>query len=321
LVEEAGLPFAAIEAGGLRGMGLQSLANAGRLGKGFTQALGLVRRFNPNVALVSGGYVSAPVVAACVGLRIPLVVLTVEIEQGWVNMAAVRVGTAVTASFPPAMEHLPADRTTLTGYPVRDEFLHMDRAQARTSLVLDPDLLAVTVFGGSQGAHHINEALAGALPNLLPEMQILHVCGETDLPALRERQDALPTELRGRYRLFSYVPANEMADLLAVADLAVCRAGAAPLAELPLAGLPALLIPGPFSSQTTNARYLEDQGAAEVILDENLTSDSLQSRALSLLHDPERRTRMAERMGALARPNAAAEIAAVVRRVAGVGRA
>ncbi len=318
-MEEAGLPFAAIEAGGLRGMGVQALANAGRLGKGFLQALSLVRSFNPNVVLVSGGYVAAPVVAASVALRIPLVVLTVEIDQGWVNMAAVRVATAVTASFAPAMEHLPADRTTLTGYPVREEFLHMDRTVARTALVLDPELPIVTVFGGSQGSHRINQALAGTLPDLLPEMQILHVSGEADLPALRERQDALPPELRGRYRLFSYVPANEMADLLAAADLAICRSGAAPLAELPLAGLPALLVPGPFSSQTTNARYLEDQGAGEVILDENLTPDSLRSRTLDLVHDPARRARMAERMRTLARPDAAAAIAAVVRRVAGVG--
>src|SRR5207302_562453 len=118
------------------------------------------------VALVSGGYVSAPVVASCVTQRVPLVVLTVEIDQGWVNMAAARVATAVTASYPPALANLPPDRTTLTGYPVRDEFQHMDRERARAGLYLDPAMPAVAVFGGSLGSHRINEALSGTLPDL-----------------------------------------------------------------------------------------------------------------------------------------------------------
>ena len=301
-------------------MGLHALPNAARLAGGMAQVIRLARAFRPNVALVSGGYVSAPVVGACLALRVPLVVLTVEIDQGWVNMAAAQVATAVTASYPPAMERLPAERTTLTGYPVREPFLHTDRARARTSLALDPTLPVLAVFGGSQGAHTINEALAGTLPDLLLATQVLHVCGQADLEELQARQDALPVTLRSRYRLFDYLPAAEMADLQAAADLVVCRAGAAPLAELPLAGTPAIMVPGPFSSQATNAHYLEEQGAATVIADNALTSDLLRARALSLLRDHPTREKMAASMRALARPGAAAAIAGVVRRVAGVGR-
>jgi UDP-N-acetylglucosamine--N-acetylmuramyl-(pentapeptide) pyrophosphoryl-undecaprenol N-acetylglucosamine transferase len=320
LVEEAGLPFEAIPAGGLRDVGLQAIPNAVRLVGGLARTVRLVRRFDPNVALVSGGYVCAPVVAACTALRIPLVVLTVEIEQGWVNTVAARVAAAVTASFEPAMAHLPQDRTTLTGYPVREEFLHTDRARARATLELDPALPALAVFGGSQGSHRINEALSGTLPDLLLATQVLHVCGEDDLTSMQARLDALPPSLRGRYRLFGYLPAQAMADLLAAADLAVCRAGAGSLAELPVVGVPAIMIPGQFSSQAVNARYLRDQGAAEVIEDAGLTADTLRTRVLSLLQDETRRAVMAEKMRALARPDAAAAIAAIIRRVAGVGR-
>ncbi|HVC79787.1 MAG TPA: glycosyltransferase [Chloroflexota bacterium] len=320
LVEEAGLPFAEVAAGGLRGVGFRAVPNAARLASGAAHALKLARAFRPNVALVSGGYVSAPVVAACLALRVPLVVLTVEIDQGWVNMAAARVAAAVTASFPPAVERLPPERTTLTGYPVREPFLHMDRERARAGLALDPTLPVLTVFGGSQGSHSINEALAGTLPDLLLATQVLHVCGEADLAELEARYATLPATLRGRYRLFDYLPAAEMADVLAAADLVICRAGAAPLAELPLAGTPAIMVPGPFSSQTTNARYMEAQGAAITILNADLTPEVLRARALSLLRDHPQREKMAAAARALAKPDAAATIAGVVRRVAGVGR-
>ena len=244
-------------------MGVRAIANAARLPGGLVQALQLMRRFDPNVALVSGGYVSAPIVAAAAVLRVPLVVLTLEIDHGWVNLAAARVAAAVTASYPPAMAQLPPERTVLTGYPVRDEFLHLDRARARAALELDADLPVLAVFGGSQGSHHINEALAGTLPDLLLATQVLHICGEADLPGLEERRSQVPATLRGRYRLFDYLPAGEMANVLSVDRLAVCRAGASTLAELPLAGLPAIMVPGPFSSQPVNADYLREEGAVD----------------------------------------------------------
>lgn len=319
LVEEAGLPFEAIDVGGIRGMGREALKNAVRLPHGLLQTIRSMRSFDPHVVLVSGGYVSAPVVAGATLLRVPLMVLTVEIEQGWVNMAAARVATAVTASFPPAMAHLPAERTILTGYPVREEFLHVDRAAARAALALDPELPVLCVFGGSLGARHINEAVSGALADLLKVAHVIHVCGDRDLPAAQEQQATLAADRRERYRPHSYLAAAEMATMLAAADLAVCRAGAAPLAELPMVGTPAIMVPGQFSSQSANAEYMREQGAAVVIEDDQLTTETLRDQVLQLLRDQERRAALAEKMRSLARPDAAERIAALVRRVAGVG--
>jgi UDP-N-acetylglucosamine--N-acetylmuramyl-(pentapeptide) pyrophosphoryl-undecaprenol N-acetylglucosamine transferase len=320
LVEEAGLPFRPIDVGGLRGMGVDAVKNAVRLPRALTQVVRAMRTFDPHVVLISGGYVSAPVAAAAVLLRVPLVVLTVEIDQGWVNMAAARVADAVTASFPPALAQLPPDRTVLTGYPVREEFLHLDRVASRARLQVDSSVPVLCVFGGSLGARHINDALAGALSDLLERTQIFHVCGEQDLSSLQARREHLSPTQQARYRLHSYLPAAEMASMLACADLSVCRAGAAPLAELPLAGTPAILVPGSFSSQATNAAYLREQGAALVIKDSDLTSETLREQVQALLGDRERLAAMAEKMRALARPDAAARIAALVRRIAAVGR-
>jgi UDP-N-acetylglucosamine--N-acetylmuramyl-(pentapeptide) pyrophosphoryl-undecaprenol N-acetylglucosamine transferase len=111
-----------------------------------------------------------------------------------------------------------------------------------------------------------------------------------------------------------------MAEMMAAADLAVCRSGAAPLAELPLAGVPAIMVPGQFSSQSVNATYMREQGAVVVIADEDFTADALHQQALALLRDEARLAEMAEKMRALARPDAADAIASIVRRVAGVGR-
>ena len=163
------------------------------------------------------------------------------------------MAAAVTASFPPALAHLPPERTTLTGYPVREEFLHLDRARARADLELDPNLPVLAVFGGSQGSHRINEALAGTLPDLLLAPRCCMSAARPTCRSCRSGRPRCPRPLRGRYRLFDYLSAAAMADLLAAADLAVCRAGAAHAGRVAARGLPAIMVPGPFSSQTVNA--------------------------------------------------------------------
>src|SRR5262249_31689331 len=136
-----------------------------------------------------------------------------------------------------ARTHLPARKVVVTGYPVRGEVRAADRAAARQELGLSPDSPVLLVFGGSQGARHINQAVLGAAAEILPIAEVLHVAGQRDEEVNQAAHDALPDDLRSRHHLFGYLDSAAMAAALAAADLAVCRAGASTLGELPARGL------------------------------------------------------------------------------------
>ena len=172
--------------------------------------------------------------------------------------------------------------------------------------------------GGSQGARRLNQVVVAALPRLLPRCQVLHVSGEltfdaTRAQALRTLAD-LP-ELQSRYALFPYLK-TEMPDALAACDVALCRSGAATLAELATIGRPSVLVPLPpgftGSPQAGNAEMFQRVGAAEVILDRDLTPNVAIEVLMALLGDANRRHQMAVAARKLARPDAARELADLV---------
>lgn len=327
IVGDAGVPFIGLDVGGIRGKRLVTAAiNLLRHAVALPRALALVRRFRPDVVLVAGGYVCVPVALAAWLLRVPLVVMTVDIVPGWAISFTCRLGTVVTAAFPEALAHLPrplggGGRMVLAGYPLRTEFRSVNRPEARASLGLGVDEPLLVVFGGSQGARRINFALQEALPTLLPEVRIVHVTGRRDAESLAVARQALPDHLSDRYTQYPYLDAVEMARVLAAADVAVCRSGAGAIAELAAVGLPAVLVPGEFSHQDLNAHYMAEQGAAITVPDAALDADTLAQAVLGLLHDRCRLAAMVEASRALARPDAADRIARVVLTTAGYGMA
>ena len=196
---------------------------------------------------------------------------------------------------------------------------------ARAALNLDADLPLLLVFGGSRGAHSINQALLTALPQLLPICQVVHISGQLDWPAIGMRERELQrncgqTGDHVRYHPYPYLH-DEMVQALAAADLVIARAGASVLGEFPAVGLPSILAPYPYAGQhqDANAAYLADRGAALVVPDGELAS-RLAPTVLSLFTEPERLTAMAAATRALARPDAAAAIAQKLRQLAGVTR-
>ena len=165
-------------------------------------------------------------------------------------------------TFPEVVRWFP-DKAVVTGYPVRQEILALagQRPLARQQLGLLADSPVLLVFGGSRGARSINQALAAALPALLPHCQVLHISGALDWPAVEAQAASLPDELRPRYHAYPYLH-DEMPLALAAADLVVARAGASTLGEFPALGLPSILAPYPYSGQhqDVNASYLAERG-------------------------------------------------------------
>ena len=314
--QNAGVPFTAISTGGLRGLAPWTVA--GHLFKmlaGFAQSLRIVRDFSPDVVLVTGGYVCAPVAAAAWLPRVPLLVLLPDLEPGLAVRALSRLAKRVAVSFPEAAKYFDPSKVVTAGYPVRAEFFAADKAEARRAFGLEEELKTITVFGGSRGAHSINLALSQCLERLLEVGQVIHICGPLDAEWVMERRAQLPGQLRSRYRAYPYLH-EEMPGALAAADLAVARAGAATLGEFPALGLPSILAPYPYAGQhqELNAGYLVSRGAAVKIADAEL-GEKLLPTILDLLNDEAALAEMGERARALARPDAARRVAQELRQI------
>lgn len=289
---------------------LQSLVKAAR---GVRQSGRILREFQPDVVFVTGGFVAAPVVWAAWRAGIPVLIYLPDIEPGVAIRRLSCFASRVAVSFPEVAQHFPS-KAVVTGYPVRTELVAAaaQRDAARQALDLLPAVPVLLVFGGSRGARSINQALAAALPGLLPQCQIVHISGAADWPQVQERARDLPEELRARYHPYAYLHA-EMAQAMAAADLAVARAGASTLGEFPMLGLPSILVPYPFSGQhqEVNADYLANRGAAVKLADNRLHTDLLPT-ALDLLRNPGQLAAMQQAARALAQPQAAVHIGNVL---------
>jgi UDP-N-acetylglucosamine--N-acetylmuramyl-(pentapeptide) pyrophosphoryl-undecaprenol N-acetylglucosamine transferase len=319
LVKRTGLSFKAIPAAGLHGVGLKALPrNLAQITRGIFAARRILKEFEPDVMLFTGGYVAFPMALA--GIKIPSLLYVPDIEPGLALKAIARFADVITVTAADSRKYFsPRARLVETGYPTRADLTKWKRADARAHFNLDEDLPVLLVFGGSKGARSINNALLAHLPALLAHAQIIHISGELDWPAVQVAQAALNAEQRTRYHAYPYLH-EEMGAALAAADLAVSRAGASALGEYPLFGLPAILVPYPYAwrYQKVNADYLVQNGAALLLEDVRLKAD-LAETVLSVLHDRARLAAMRIAMRALARPDAAHRIAAELQQLAARG--
>jgi UDP-N-acetylglucosamine--N-acetylmuramyl-(pentapeptide) pyrophosphoryl-undecaprenol N-acetylglucosamine transferase len=206
-----------------------------------------------------------------------------------------------------ALDHLPREKTSVVGYPVRDGFAKIDRASARDRLGVPADEKLLLVAAGSLGARKINEAIVAALPRLLERCRILHITGAADLVWINERRAGQTSAQQARYAVHAYT--DDMPLAMIAADLVVGRAGASTLGELPAAGAASILVPGEYEgwSQAPNAEFLQEQGAAVMLRNADL--DRLPGAIIELLADEARLARMRDAARALARPDAARELA------------
>jgi UDP-N-acetylglucosamine--N-acetylmuramyl-(pentapeptide) pyrophosphoryl-undecaprenol N-acetylglucosamine transferase len=261
-------------------------------------ALRVVDRFRPDVVLGVGGYVMAPALGAAGVRRLPYV-LQVSESGGLANRMFRRGAAAACVTFPRDVEAFPTRRTVLTGYPLRRGF-------RRGTPRVPPEVLLV--MGGSQGARRLNRAVWGALDGLLRRFrEVVHLTGfqgEREAAGLR----------RPGYRPLPF--SEEVPELMAGADLIVCRAGVGTCAELTAVGLPAVLVPGPFGGghQERNAEELARAGAAVRVADSDLSPEVL-LRVLDGLGEGRLRA-MARASAGLGRPDAARAIVRVLEEVA-----
>ena len=290
-------------------------------------AIGSVAASRPIVrgaaaVLGMGGYASiAPVLAARTA-RVPVVLHEQNAVPGLANRVLARFAAALALTFEDSAGRFPRGvRAAVTGLPLRREIVAVPsrRAEladeARRVFDLRPDRTTVLITGGSQGALHLDETVAGALAILAPraDLQLVVLTGRAHEAVVADAVDPAAALV---VRVVPFLERIELA--LAVADLAVARAGASTIHELAVCGVPSILVPYPHATddhQDANARELARTGAVDVYRDRDLTPDGLSDRIGALADEPERRDRMRTAALAWAKPDADERVAALVRAV------
>lgn len=324
LVEREGVDFLAIQAGGLHGVGAaKAVKNGLRLALGTRRAFGIVRQFKPDVVLLTGGFVGVPVSVAARAQGVPSVVYLPDIEPGSAVKLMTRFATKVATTTEASAAFIPKNKMVVTGYPVRQVFAKVGREAARAKYAIGQNEKLLLVFGGSKGARNINRALTAQIGDVLKLCKVIHVTGAGDFAEVSAIRESLSAEQQARYAVFAYLH-EEMAEVMAAADLAVCRAGASALGELPYVGLPAVLVPYPYAwrYQKVNAEYLQTRGAAIMLADGNLNDeqDGLTAQVSRLLNDTARLSAMRNAALGLARRDGAMEIARTLAALASGGK-
>ena len=302
IVPQSGLPFATITVEGLPRKLSPALLKAGiKAIEGGAEALKVVRRFQPDLVIGTGGYVCGPVIMAAKLCRVPAVIHEQNAFPGVTNKLLARIADLVLVNFEDAKKYfVHPEKVLKTGLPIRPEVLDTQKQEGLAFFGLSSEKQTLLVSGGSRGAKSLNKAMTAAYPQLLAyqKLQIIHLTGTLDyeetLAAMR--QLGVTPEKYPQLVIRPYL--HEMEYALAAADFCVGRAGATYLAGRTACGLPAVLIPCPFASedhQQFKAQSLVDCGAAAMILDQELSGKTLYTALKPLIEDEDYRTAMAER--------------------------
>ena len=281
------------------------------------QAKQIIREFQPDAAIGTGGYVCYPVLKAAHAMGVPTAVHESNAVPGLTTKMLEGVVDTVMVGFEESRANYKhPERVVVTGTPVRGEFMHADKLAARRALGLPEDKPLVASVWGSLGAGHMNEIMTDFIIRACanPFFGVVHSTGKAwyqKMTSTLEREKPGYDKLGMDVREYIY----DMPLVMAAADLVMCRAGASTLAELTAMGKPAVLIPSPNvtnNHQEKNARVLADAGAAKLLLEPDFTADSLLGLVSELLHHPEQLDVMSEKMRALGVPDATGRIAGIV---------
>lgn len=303
LVPEAGFPLELIHVGQLKNVSIATrLRTLTDLPLGVGRCMHLLRSFRPHVVIGVGGYASGPAMMAAILLRVPTLAFEPNAVPGLANRLVGRLVDAAAVNFEETRRYFCGAR--VTGTPVRPEFFAIGKRQQGGGKRL-------LVFGASQGARVLNELMPKIMERLLkafPELYVVHQTGGRHGASTNEAYEGAGVELQ-RVRITPYL--DDMAAQFEAADLILCRSGASTMAELAAAGRASLLVPFPQAAddhQRKNADAFVVAGAAEMVLEAELTEERLLETLLELLGDDARREKMAEQVRKLAHPDAVAVI-------------
>lgn len=318
IVPKAEINFTALDlAGGLeRKFTLKNFKRAADAILSIKRAGKIVENFQPDVVVGTGGYVCGPILLAASLMKVPTLIQEQNAVAGVTNKILSKFVSKIAVGSELALKKFPAEKTIYTGNPIRAEVLAAKREDGLKDFGFSPDLPVILISGGSRGAQSINNAMVDVLLDAEKKnsAQYLHVTGKTEFEKISRRlSDANFNFDNPRIKIVPYL--YNMPQAMAMADLAIFRAGATGLAELTARGVPAILIPYPFAAenhQEFNAKALTQVGAARMILNKDLTSEILSAQIDELLKNPDELKKMSAASLTLGKPQAAETIANLI---------
>lgn len=310
IVPKENISFEEIEINGFkRSLSFDNINTVIRFLKGTQRCKQLLRKFNPDIVVGTGGYVCGPVLYAAAKLGIPTIIHEQNVIPGLTNRFLSRYATSVAVSFKGSEKNFPKAKHVLyTGNPRATSVKNADPQKGWQSLKLNSGSRLVVLVGGSGGAKAINEAVQQMVEKLhrLADVHFIYVTGpayyDQAINVLYSLHDKLPENLH----IYAYI--NNMPEVLAAASLIVNRSGASFLAEITALGLPSILIPSPNvtnNHQEANAKWLSNEGAAQLLLERDLNADHLFSSIEKIMNDPVLFETMAKQAIKMGQSNAA----------------
>jgi len=271
LIEEFDVPYHGISSGKLRRyFDPKNFSDPFKVVKGYRQAVSLMKKLKPDVVFSKGGFVSVPVVLAAKRCKVPTIIHESDMTPGLANKICIPCATKICANFPETVKSLPANKTVLTGTPIRKELFSGNKLAGLEFCGFTTDKPVILVIGGSLGSVVVNNAVRSVLPQLLEKFQIIHLCG-------KDKVDQSLVGTKG-YVQFEYIK-KELSDLMDAADLVISRAGANAICEILALRKPNILIPlsaaASRGDQILNADSFKKQGFSYVVQEEELDGESL----------------------------------------------
>ncbi len=270
LIHKENIPYYGIASGKLRRyLSVQNLKDPFKVAKGFFDAYKVLKKVKPKVVFSKGGYVTVPVVLAASTLKIPVVLHESDMTPGLANKIAMKGAKVICVNFEETLRYV-GNKGVWTGSPIRKELFEGNRERGNKLCGFNSQKPVLLMMGGSLGSVKINETLRKALPDLMPSFNIIHICGKGNL-------DHALNDAKG-YKQFGYA-GKELADLFAITDIMLSRAGANALSEILALNIPSLLIPlsqaASRGDQIQNAKAMQSKGYCEVLFEEDLNEDAL----------------------------------------------
>lgn len=284
LIEEMGISYYGISSGKLRRyFDVKNFTDPFNVIKGFFEAKKLMKKLKPDVVFSKGGFVTVPVVVAAKLSKVPAVIHESDMTPGLANKLCLPFCTKVCCNFPEAIKNLPEKKAVLTGTPIRQELLAGSKEKALKFTGLSANKPVIMIIGGSLGSVVVNNAVRKILPDLLKDFQVIHLCGKGKVDETLKNQKG--------YVQYEYIK-DELADLFALSDIVISRAGANAICEISALKKPNLLIPlsakASRGDQILNARSFERLGYSKVLEEEELENVNLLDEIQDLYKNKEK---------------------------------
>ncbi|MEP6753912.1 MAG: undecaprenyldiphospho-muramoylpentapeptide beta-N-acetylglucosaminyltransferase [Chthonomonadales bacterium] len=312
IVPEAGIPFVGVTVKSLKKVvSVGAIGTAWSLFRGFLEARAELKKWRPDVAIGTGGYVAGASMMAAVSLRIPSIILAPDAAPGRTNRLVGKFAKQICLWLGDVDGSFPQGKTVRTGLPVRPEIRSgLSQSECRLKLGLEADRFTVLVIGGSQGAQRLNEIVIEALTELGDDVQVLHQTGPKNFEDVQSQVGKVG-ELKVSHVPMGYMDADQTPMAYRAADIIVCRSGVSTLAEATVNELPLLMVPLPTAyadHQTLNAKSIENSGAGIYLNQKTLTGQGLAEHIVSLKSNLAQYESMKAASLSVGRPEAARDI-------------